>query len=37
MPNRVYDGNYTLQLTIEDALGNKVAQSTIPFTIVGAD
>jgi hypothetical protein len=37
MPKRVYDGNYTMQLTIEDTIGNKVAQSTIPFTIVGAD
>ncbi|HEY2761827.1 MAG TPA: hypothetical protein VGI75_13820, partial [Pirellulales bacterium] len=37
LPKRVYDGNYTLQLTIEDTIGNKVAQSTIPFTIVGAD
>jgi hypothetical protein len=37
MPTRIYDGNYTLQLTIEDTIGNKVAQSSIPFTIVGAD
>jgi hypothetical protein len=37
MPKRIYDGNYTLQLTVEDTLGNKAAQSSIPFTIVGAD
>jgi len=35
MPGRVSSGNYTLQLTIEDTLGNKVAQSSIPFTIAG--
>jgi hypothetical protein len=37
MPKRIYDGNYTLQLTVEDTLSNKVAQSSIPFTIIGAD
>ncbi|HZZ30005.1 MAG TPA: hypothetical protein VFE46_18560 [Pirellulales bacterium] len=37
MPKRIYDGNYTLQLTVEDTLGNKMAQSSIPFSIVGAD
>jgi hypothetical protein len=37
MPKRIYDGNYTLQLTIEDTQGKKVGQSTIEFAIVGAD
>ena len=37
LPNRIDSGNYTLQLTVEDTLGNKTAQSSIPFTIVGAD
>jgi hypothetical protein len=37
MPKRIYDGTYTLQLTIEDVQGKKVGQSSIQFTIVGAD
>ncbi len=37
MPKRIYDGHYTLQLTIEDELSKKVGQSTIEFTIAGAD
>ena len=37
MPKRIYDGTYTLQLTLEDPLGKKVAQSSIKFAIVGAD
>jgi hypothetical protein len=37
MPKRIYDGNYTLQLTIEDTQGKKIGQSSIQFAIVGAD
>jgi hypothetical protein len=37
MPKRIYDGKYTLQLTIEDTVSKKVGQSSIEFTIVGAD
>jgi hypothetical protein len=37
MPKRIYDGKYTLQLTIEDTLGKKVGQSSIEFAVVGAD
>lgn len=33
MPERVYDGQYTLQLTIEDTLSRKVGQSSVEFTI----
>ena len=33
MPDRVYDGKHTLQLTIEDTLGKKIGQSSIDFTI----
>jgi hypothetical protein len=33
LPARIYDGRYTLQLTVEDTLGKKVGQSTIEFTI----
>jgi len=33
LPARIYDGRYTLQLTVEDTLGKKVGQSTIDFTI----
>jgi hypothetical protein len=32
VPARIYDGAYTLQLTIEDTLGRKIGQSTIDFT-----
>jgi hypothetical protein len=32
-PERIYDGNYTLRLTIEDTLSKKVGQSSIEFTI----
>jgi hypothetical protein len=31
IPSRIYDGPYTLQLTIEDTLGRKIGQSTIDF------
>jgi len=33
MPERIYPGTYTLQLTIEDALSNKIGQSSIDFEI----
>ncbi len=33
MPNRVYDGRHTLQLTVEDTLGKKVGQTSIEFAI----
>jgi hypothetical protein len=32
VPSRIYDGTYTLQLTIEDKLAGKIGQSTIEFT-----
>ena len=31
----IYDGRYTLELTIEDTLGRKIGQSTIEFTVHG--
>jgi hypothetical protein len=33
LPTRLYDGGYTLKLTIEDTLGQKIGQSSIDFTI----
>ena len=36
VPERIYDGRYTLQLTIVDTLSKKIGQSTIDFT-VGTD
>lgn len=33
MPERIYDGQYTLQLTIEDTLGKKVGQSSTTFQV----
>ena len=33
MPKRIYPGNYTLQLTIEDTLSHKIGQSSIEFEI----
>ncbi|MBX3412920.1 MAG: hypothetical protein KF708_09545 [Pirellulales bacterium] len=33
MPERIYDGQYTLQLTIEDTLGKKVGQSSTTFKV----
>lgn len=32
IPARIYDGPYSLHLTIEDTLGRKIGQSTIDFT-----
>ena len=37
MPSRIASGNYTLELTVEDTLGNKQSQSNVPFTIVGTE
>lgn len=36
MPQRIYDGKYMLVLTIEDTLSKKVGQSSISFTVKGA-
>lgn len=33
LPERIYDGKYTLQLTIEDTKSQKIGQSSIEFTI----
>jgi hypothetical protein len=33
LPKQIYDGRYTLKLTIEDTLGKKIAQSSIEFTV----
>ncbi len=33
MPKRIYGGNYTLQLTIEDTHSQKIGQSSIDFTV----
>lgn len=33
LPQRIYDGRHTLQLTIEDTLGKKVGQTSIEFAI----
>lgn len=33
MPQVIYDGRYTLQLTLEDTLGQKVGQSSIEFEV----
>lgn len=35
MPQRIYDGNYTLRLTIEDTLGHKVGQASIDLSVAG--
>lgn len=34
IPERIYVGKYTLQLTIVDTLSQKIGQSTIDFTVV---
>jgi hypothetical protein len=36
LPAQIYDGRYTLKLTIEDTLGKKVGQSSLDFTIKAA-
>lgn len=33
LPERLYDGTYTLQMTVEDTLGQKIGQSTLDFTV----
>ena len=33
MPTRIYDGEYTLKLTIEDLKGQTSGEAIIPFTI----
>jgi hypothetical protein len=33
IPERIYEGKYTLQLTIEDTLSRKIGQSSIEFTV----
>jgi len=35
LPQRIYDGDYTLRLTIEDTLGHKVGQASIDLSIAG--
>lgn len=37
MPKRINPGKYTLQLTVEDLVSQKVGQSTIDFTIKDAE
>jgi hypothetical protein len=34
IPSRLYDGQYTLELAVEDALGNELATATIDFAVV---
>ena len=34
VPDRIYPGKYTLQLTIVDTLSQKIGQSTVDFTVV---
>ena len=33
MPKQIYNGKYTLQLTVEDTKGQKIGQSSIEFTV----
>lgn len=33
LPGQMYDGQYTLELTVEDTLGRKIGQSTVQFAI----
>ena len=33
LPKQMYDGTYTLQLTIEDIQSQKVGQAALEFTI----
>lgn len=35
LPAMIYEGRYTLELTIEDTLGRKIGQSTIEFMVHG--
>jgi hypothetical protein len=36
MPQKIYGGSYTLQLSIEDTLGHKIGQATVPFRVKGS-
>jgi hypothetical protein len=36
MPQKIYGGSYKLQFSIEDTLGHKIGQATVPFKIKGA-
>lgn len=36
LPKRLYNGSYTLKLTVEDKQGEKIGQSTIDFAVKGA-
>lgn len=33
LPTQIYEGQYTLELTVEDTLGRKIGQSTIQFGV----
>ena len=33
LPDRVYSGSYTLQLTIEDLKSHKIGQASVDFTV----
>lgn len=36
LPRRLYDGEYTLQLTLEDMLSQRLTQASLDFTVQGA-
>ncbi len=36
IPKRIYPGRYSLQLTLEDVVGQKVGQSSVDFTVKDA-
>lgn len=33
LPSQIYEGRYTLELTVEDTLGRKIGQSTMQFSV----
>jgi hypothetical protein len=33
LPAQIYDGRYTLKLSIEDTLGKKIGQSSLDFQV----
>lgn len=33
LPSQIYEGRYTLELTVEDTLGRKIGQSTVQFSV----
>lgn len=35
LPSMIYEGRYTLELTVEDTLGRKIGQSTVEFAVQG--